>query len=235
MKVGLVSYEFKNRDIAFNFAQIERAMKAARGRAEILCFGEAFLQGFDALEWKYEQDKQMAISVHSKIMQKICKLTLQYEVDLLLGYIESENDKIFSSCVFIERGKIIQNYRRITRGWKEYTKTDGHYKEGMESFETVYRGRNIRIALCGDMWEIPEKFITDDILIWPVYVNFTLEEWKTYEMEYAKQANRVSNCTLMVNSISKNPQAHGGAFYFRGEKTVSKLAHDTEAILYVEV
>ena len=62
-------------------------------------------QGFDALEWKYEQDKQIAVSVNSVIMQRICKLTLRYQVDLLLGYIERSEDAIFSSCIFTISGK----------------------------------------------------------------------------------------------------------------------------------
>lgn len=49
MRIGLASYEVKNKDVAFNLSQMERAMEKARGKVELLCFGEAFLQGFDAL------------------------------------------------------------------------------------------------------------------------------------------------------------------------------------------
>ena len=43
--------------IAFNISQIEKALSAAQGRVDLLCFGEAFLQGFDSLSWDYETDK----------------------------------------------------------------------------------------------------------------------------------------------------------------------------------
>ena len=49
MRIGLASYEVKNKDVAFNLSQMERAMEKAQGKVELLCFGEAFLQGFDAL------------------------------------------------------------------------------------------------------------------------------------------------------------------------------------------
>ncbi len=62
MRIGLVSYQCRNRDTAFNMKQIERAMQCSAKKADILCFGEAFLQGFDALCWDYETDKAIALA-----------------------------------------------------------------------------------------------------------------------------------------------------------------------------
>lgn len=234
MKIGLVSYEFINNDISFNISQIEKAMKSSQGKADFLCFGESFLQGFDSLNWNYEHDKQIAISNTSPIMQKLCSMTMQYGVDLLFGYIEKCGDSIYSSCAFIEKGKVTHNYRRISKGWKEYKISDEHYKEGSHAIEFLYQEQRLMIALCGDMWDFPEKFKTNGILIWPVYVNFTLEEWQAYEPEYAEQAVLAANHALMINSISKNPKSHGGAFVFASGKTVNKLPYDIEGILIVE-
>ena len=50
MRIGLVSYRCENRNISFNMDQIELAMKRASGKADVLCFSEAFLQGFDSLD-----------------------------------------------------------------------------------------------------------------------------------------------------------------------------------------
>ena len=183
MKIGLVSYEFINNDILFNMSQIEKAMKCSQGKADFLCFGESFLQGFDSLNWNYEHDRQVAISSDSPIIQKLCSMTMQYGVDLLFGYMEKCDNSIYSSCAFLERGKIIHNYRRISKGWKEYKISDGHYKEGNHTVEFLYQGQKLMVALCGDIWDFPEKFKTSGILIWPVYVNFTLEEWQIYEPE----------------------------------------------------
>ena len=165
MKIGLVSYEFKNNEIAFNLAQIERAMKAARGKVDMLCFGETFLQGFDALNWEYDSDKNIAISTDSDIMRRLCGMTATYRADLLFGYIEKSGDGLYSSCAVIENGVLTCNYRRISRGWKEYTRTDEHYKEGTDANGFLYRGEPVKIALCGDLWEYPERFKTDGLLI----------------------------------------------------------------------
>lgn len=47
MILGLATYKFINNDIEFNISQIEKAIKSSEN-IDILCFGEAFLQGFDA-------------------------------------------------------------------------------------------------------------------------------------------------------------------------------------------
>lgn len=156
--------------------------------AELLCFGESFLQGFDALNWNYEHDRHIAVSSDSGIMQQLSCMTVQYGVDLIFGYIEKCGDSIYSSCAMIEKGKLIHNYRRISKGWEEYSITDEHYKEGTCTEGFSYHDRPVKIALCGDMWDFPEKFKTDGLLIWPVYVNFGLDEWEQYEIEYAEQA-----------------------------------------------
>lgn len=235
MKIGLASYECKNGDIAFNLSQIQRAMEAAAGRADLLCFGESFLQGFDAFSWDYASDREIALSSGSEIMDRLCGLTRRYGTDLLLGYMERDGDALYSSCAVMADGALIHNYRRISKGWKEYTRTDGHYREGTGTDGFLYRGQPVKIALCGDLWDFPERFKTGGLLIWPVYVNFSLDEWSGYEPEYAKQAQLAARRTLMVNSITQTPVSHGGAFYFVDGRTEKRLDYDTEDILIVEL
>ena len=234
MKIGLASYKFKNNDITFNLSQIEKAMSSVQGKANLLCFGETFLQGFDALNWEFEKDKDIAVSLDSPIMLQLCELTVRYGVDLLLGYLEKDSDGIYSSCAVLERGKVVHNYRRISKGWKEPIAGE-QYKEGQDTREFLYCGRQFQIALCGDLWDFPERFQTDHILLWPIYVNFTLEEWARYEQEYADQAQLATRQTLMVNSISDDPIAHGGAFYFVDGHIEKRSAYDQEEILIIEV
>lgn len=52
MNIGLASYRCENKNMEFNISQIERAMREAQGKVDLLCFGEAFLQGFDSLCWQ---------------------------------------------------------------------------------------------------------------------------------------------------------------------------------------
>lgn len=237
MKIGLVSYEFNNGEIEYNIKKIEKAIISANGKADLLCFGETFLQGFDSLPWNYEIDKNIAITKDSFIMDKLKNLSEKYNIDLGIGYIEREREQIFSSFVVIEKGKIIHNYRRITKNWKEYLITDEHYCEGKISASFIYKNREFKIALCGDLWICPEKFKTNGILLWPVYCNFSKDEWEnTEQYDYAKQSKLASDNVLLVNSITKDePISVGGAYYFKNGKIEKSLELNKEDILFVEI
>ena len=233
MILGLVSYKFINNDTEFNISQIEKAIKQSRD-IDVLCFGEAFLQGFDVFNWNYEHDKVIAISKDSATMKRLEQMSKDYNIDLAFGYLEIDNEDLYSSYAIIIDGKLTYNYRRISIGWKEYSLTDHHYKEGNEVLSFNYKGHDITIALCGDMWDCSEKFKSNDLLIWPVYVNFTIDEWKNEEIEYAKQALIACKNTLMINSLSENPDCYGGCFYFKDGQIKEKLDYNIEGILIIE-
>jgi len=235
MRIALASYEFRNKDISFNLHQIERGMEAVCGKADLLCFGEAFLQGFDALCWDYQTDLMMAIPQKSELVDSICNLSKRYGVDLGVGYIERAGDDLYSSYMLIEDGRFAHNYRRISHGWKEYWRTDEHYREGDSTEEFFYRGETMQIALCGDMWDYPERFHTSGILLWPVFVDFSSEEWQENEADYAAQATLASDRTVLVDSLcyESEPNGIGGAFYFRSGRTAEKLTTGTEGVLIV--
>lgn len=236
MKIGLVQYRSINNDIPFNLSQIERAAKACAGTVDLLCFGEAFLQGFDSLSWKYEEDKNVAVTKDSPEMQTVCDWSKEYGVAIAFGYIERENDTLYSSYAFIEDGELSRNYRRISIGWKDSSKTDRHYSEGEDVETFSFRGHAFEIALCGDLWDVTwEKFRTYAIILWPVYVNFSLEEWQEEEKEYAQQASRIARRVLMVNSLSEDPVSHGGTFDLNSGEIRNKVPYDVEDILMVEL
>ena len=235
MRIGLAVYEFKNGDMSFNLSQMERAAADAAGRADLLCFGESFLQGFDALTWQYDHDRAMAVTPDSPAMRYLKALTVRYGVDLLFGYTERDGESLYSSCAVLSGGAMLHNYRRISRGWKEFDITDGHYCEGTSTEPFCYRGRTVQIALCGDLWDFPERFVTDGLLIWPVYLTLTAEDWADAVAEYAAQAKQAARETLMVNSLSSDPVSHGGAFHFVDGVIAERLDFDREGILIVEV
>ena len=163
-------------------SQIELAMKRSEGKVEVLCFSEAFLQGFDALRWDYNADREIALELSSEAITQLKRWTVQYGIALITGYLERDREKLYSSCIVIADGRIIHNYRRISKGWKEYTKTDLHYCEGDRTETFRLSGKEMMLALCGDLWDFPDRFRTDHLLLWPVYVNYTVEEWNSGAM-----------------------------------------------------
>ena len=236
MRIGLVSYRCENQNLSFNMSQIEQAMKRSEGKADLLCFGEAFLQGFDSLCWDYETDKLTALEFSSETIAQLREWTVQYGVSLMTGYIEKDREKLYSSCVVISDGEIVHNYRRISKGWKEYSITDGHYCEGIDTEPFRLKGKDIGLALCGDLWDFPERFRTDNLLIWPVYVNYTPDEWNSGALdEYAAQAALAAKDVLMINPLDNEPVNHGGSFHFHDGRIAARLPFDEEEILIVQI
>ena len=209
---------------------------AQKEGAELICFGETFLQGFDSLSWCYEKDQAVAISTDSSVFAEVCHLSMKYEIDVLFGYVELSGDAVYSSCALISDGKLRHNYRRISKGWKEYTKTDEHYREGdtVELFR--YKGKKCVIGLCGDLWDHPERFdLGEDLLFWPVYVSWTAEEWENgAKTEYAEQASKCCQNTLYVNSVCEG-DALGGASLFEKGTVKKELPISKEGLLFVEI
>ena len=235
LRIGLASYSCINNGLDYNISQIERAMQEAAGRADLLCFGEAFLQGFDSLCWDYASDRDVAVTQDSAEIRALAKLTRRYHVDLGLGYLERFDDTLYSSYMILSQGQVLHNYRRVSPGWREVRLTDSHYREGDTSEDFLYRGRQMRVALCGDLWEYPARFRTQGILLWPVYVDYTVNEWVSGEiLEYAKQASLAAADTLLINSISDDPDgSHGGALHFREGAVSSSHPFDRQGILYI--
>lgn len=236
MRIGLASYRCENKNTEFNISQIERAMREAQGKVDLLCFGEAFLQGFDSLCWDYEIDKNIAVSKNSETMNRLRKMTVKYGMAILFGYIERDGERLYSSCAVIADGEFLHNYRRISKGWKEFTQTDDHYCEGTETGEFRLQGKNFMITLCGDLWDYPERFRSEHMLLWPVYVNYSTEEWEDGAIEeYAAQALLAAKETLLINPLDNDPVNHGGAFCFRDGTVAAQLTFDTEGVLIVTV
>ena len=232
MRIGLSASRCENRNLSHNLRQIESAMASSRGQVDLLCFSEAFLQGFDALTWNYSVDRDIALPLSSPTMPTLKDWTLRYGMSLATGYIERDNDALYSSCAVLSGGRLVHNYRRVSPGWKESSRTDFHYREGADTGPFTLLGHQITLALCGDLWEYPHRFRTDHLLIWPVYVDFSLSEWNGGELdEYAAQAALASPHTLMVNSIDS--ASHGGAFHFHNGRTAARLPFDQEGILTV--
>lgn len=235
MKIGLASYEFRNGNIGFNLFQMQRGLFEARENgADMLCFGEGFLQGFDAMSFSYERDCDTAISQDDERMHRLEEYSTNAGVDLAFGYYERAGEAVYSSYAVIINGRLAHNYRRISTGWKE-SFAGKEYREGDSVCEFEYRGQNFMLALCGDMWDMPERFKTNGVLIWPVYVNFSLDEWRKYENEYAEQSLLAANKALLVNPISHDPESIGGAFLFENGRIVQRLDYGKEGLLFVEL
>ncbi len=245
MKIALASCPVVNRNMSHNIAVILQTMKDYAGKADLILFGESVLQGFDCLSWDYETDRSMAVTQNNPAIARIREGAREYSIAVSFGYIEKTEETLFSSQIVIDaKGEIIHNFHRVSVGWKEYTKTDDHYREGAGFEAFSYGGKKLAIGLCGDLWTggRPEemKRLHADAVLWPVWCDYEADQWNTaIKYEYAEQAALCGNCVLLVNPFCADPdaedQATGGAVYFKNGSVQKELSAGKPGILIVEI
>lgn len=245
MKIALASAPVKTRDIEFNMRAMTDAMNKASGQADVILFGESVLQGFDCLCWNYETDKQMAVSLTDAPIQRMCEAAREYGIAVSFGFIEHIDDILSSSQIFIgSDGEIINVFHRISVGWKEYDKTDEHYREGKNFQKFRYGGKSFATGLCGDLWTDgrPEemKAMEADIVLWPVWCDYNADEWNNnIKHEYAEQATLCGDCVLLVNPYCADADvtgaAAGSAACFKGGRIAAEMPSGQSGMIIVEI
>src|SRR5690554_2651205 len=141
MKIALASQVSSN-NIEDNFKLIRKSIEKLKDQVDLICFGEAFLHGFNALSWNYLIDKKIAISIDTNYIKNIQYLAKHNETAVSFGFYELFADNIFCSNIFINKnGEILNHYRRISSGWKVVSKCDEHYKEGSEFSTFNFMGK----------------------------------------------------------------------------------------------
>lgn len=242
MKIGLAVKEFINNNIIKNMDTLKKTILETHCKQlDLICFGEAFLQGFDCLSWNYKLDKKIAISIDSIYINELREFAKENSIALAFGYLELDNDIIYSSYIFIGKdGQIVDNYRRVSPGWKEPIADGNYYLEGEQFHSFHYLGKTFISALCGDLWYLENieaiKKINSDIVLWPVYVNFPIDEWYNKELkDYLFQVSPLNSDIFYINSLSKNPNAYGGAYHFRDNQVISCFPLGQDGILVVEI
>lgn len=146
--------------------------------AELICFGETFLQGFNCFTWNFAEASRIACSVRSAPFVRIDRMSREKGIDVLFRFAERDGERLFSSCALVEKGALTQTYRRISRGWKEYRRTDVHYCEGGAPSIFAYSGKALHHDAGGELWDFPERFaFGPELLFRPVYISYPPQQW----------------------------------------------------------
>lgn len=244
MRCALAAVGFINEEIQYNKNVIIKYMKKNAGNADVVIFGEAFLQGFYGATFLESHDIDIAIEKDSEIIREICATAQKYRIAVSFGFIEKESDLLYSSQITIDQGgQIVDLYRRVSPGWKETFASD-RYREGKYFHTFLFEGKRVAIGLCGDLWFdeniIEIKKLNPDIVWWPVYTDYNYNEWNTsIKYEYAKKAEMLGKPVLYVNSLcidkaDEREIAKGGACYFFNGSIKSEIESGKEGVLVVE-
>lgn len=244
MRCALAAVGFVNEDSLHNKNVIITIMKKYAEKADIVIFGEAFLQGFYGANFESEHDEKLAISKDDAIIREIAAIAKECEIAVSFGFIEKEEEIFYSSQITIDAtGKMIDLYRRVSAGWKEEIAGE-RYQEG-KSFQTFdFMGKKMIVGLCGDLWfeENVDAInrMRPDVVFWPVYTDYSAGEWnETIKYEYAKQAGKINAKILYVNAVCQDKEgdeiAKGGTALFEKGVIASEIPSGGEGILLVEM
>ena len=245
MKIALASAPVKNRNIEFNIQAMIDAIKNVSNQADLIVFGESVLQGFDSLCWDYETDKHMAVALTDTPIQRMREAAKECGIAVSFGFIECIEDALYSSQIFIDAdGSIATVFHRVSMGWKEYSKTDDHYREGKHFEKFRYAGKSFAIGLCGDLWTDgkPEemKALNADVVLWPVWCDYEADEWNSsIKYEYAEQAALCGDCVMLVNPFCADEDATdsaaGGAVHFQNGNIITQIPSGDSGITIAEI
>jgi N-carbamoylputrescine amidase len=245
MKIALACAPAIDRNIEANISSMISTIKSCANHNDLIVFGETALQGFDCLEWNYVSDRHMAAAKTDDSVLQICRAAAFYRTAVSFGCIEKDGEALYSSQLFIDdRGIIINDFHRVSRGWKDYKKTDQHYQEGISFSPFIYKNRSIAVGLCGDLWEEnrPQemKELSVNIVLWPVWCDYKKDEWnQSIKYEYAKQAGLCGDHVLLVNPYciadESEERACGGAVYFNQGIIQKELPAGRKGILSMEI
>ena len=114
MKIGLAQTSAVT-DVAANLdVIIEYAIKAKQQGCEVICFPECFLTGYAP-----EETKTLSVSKECKQLKKISEIAVEKEIDILIGFMEVEEDKYYITHGVLKMNGEREYYRKTHLGEKE--------------------------------------------------------------------------------------------------------------------
>lgn len=245
MKAAAAAMKSIDFDIQGNIERIsELFAQIKQKKASYLFIGEASLNGFDGLTWKYDKDIiENAFDIDGRVISELRRLCRKYEVGLGVGCYEKHDENISNSYfIFDKHGKTECRYRRISKGWKGSVYTDSRYTNGQEySFVKLGNTRYL-ISICGDLWD-PEYFnglnkLYFDAILWPVYLDYSINEWEyAAEKEYCDQIKMFGKRTILINSRGiRTDSAKGGIMEISASgDIVKKIEMESSEVMIFEL
>ncbi len=244
MKILLAAITSLTGNVQKNKDRMIALMQKNSDKADMLLFGEAFLQGFYSMDFHYPHDIQLALPLDSPIVNEIKEAAKANGTGVSFGMLERDNENIYSSQITISsQGDMIDVFHRVSPGWKEESANEC-YLEGNNFHCFEYMNKKIAVGLCGDLW-FEEKVseisaLAPDIVFWPVYTDYAADEWNaSVKYEYCEQAKKVCRKVLYVNSVCIDQVgdeiAKGGSALFGNGEILLETPSGEESELLVDL
>ncbi len=226
-------------DLAGNLALMKEAIiEVSQEGCDLLLFGEAFLQGFEAFSFSYREDVHKALFVRSPEITLIRHWAREQKTGVAFGFLENEAGGLYSSYLVIDKaGDPAGHYRRVSKGWKE-KKACADYREGKAFISLDFEGWRLTPLICGDFWEddlltqIIDRDPETDLFLWPVHCDFDQSLWEKSECRTYRERTRILEKPILFvnNYIDQADRAKGGVYLWHQGKEVDSLPYGSPGI-----
>ena len=102
MRCALASMGFINENIQYNKNVIIDTMTRYAKDADIVIFGEAFLQGFYGATFETEHDETLALNQNDSVIKELCSAAKKHRIAVSFGFIEKADKCFYSSQMTID-------------------------------------------------------------------------------------------------------------------------------------
>lgn len=147
LKIAAAQFEPKDGDKAYNLSVIEKLTEEAKNDgAEVVSFHELSITAYTFFkDLSREKVTQLAENVpEGKSTQRLVQIAKKYEIAILAGLPEVENDKIFNSYICVDQSGFIAKYHKIHPFISQY------FSAGTDYVTFDLRGWTCGILICYD-------------------------------------------------------------------------------------
>jgi NAD+ synthase (glutamine-hydrolysing) len=150
MRVAIAQINLHVGDIAGNAAKMLECAATARDRhrADLVVFPELALTGYPP------DDLLLRPGLHSQVRIALGRMAgAARGIDMLLGYPESADGRIYNSCAWLRDGAVAANYRkRVLPNYGVFDEKR-HFTPGEDVRIVSAHGIPIALSICEDLWE----------------------------------------------------------------------------------
>lgn len=116
LKIAVAQFEPKDGDKAYNLSVIEQlTAKAKSAGADVISFHELSVTAYTFLKnLTRDEVVELAESVpDGNSTQRLIQISEKYDMPILAGLVEVENDKIFNTYICVDKNGLLAKYRKI--------------------------------------------------------------------------------------------------------------------------
>lgn len=130
LKVAVAQFQPKDGDKGYNLSVIEKlTARAKNAGAEVISFHEMSVTAYTFLkDLDRAQVKELAENIpEGKSIKKLIEIAAKYDMTVLAGLVELENDQFFNTYVCVDKTGLIAKYRKIHPFISKYLSPGNEY------------------------------------------------------------------------------------------------------------